>query len=151
MNKKEHWIATLIIQMEANSLAYFVKFIFFLLIVIIAYGTTDGYSNKIIFILTYTPGICIDSYFLQKQVDKENLVLKAGLIVNMVVLWALTLSLIVLLIFTYTIPNFTQSIAACYCNIGMNLFVIFATMQPLFEAVVNCIGQQSQENEVNEQ
>ena len=142
MNKEEHWLTTLILNIKINSMPYILKCIFFIGIVTITYVFSNDFVSKVLSIITYVAGICIDVYFLNKQCSTESKNLEVFIFIHMILIWAGTVFLIVLLIVSAMKTGFVDSIYCCIFDVFVYLFVMYATITPLLEAIINSNANQ---------
>lgn len=103
--------------------------------------STD-FVAKTLSVLTYVAGICIDSYFMNKQIGTESKGMESALFVYEILMWAGTVALIVLFFKIALDSSFANSVYFPWCKRGVNFFVLYATSAPLIEAILNCNGNQ---------
>lgn len=145
MEQEKNWLVTLLIQTKIHSIPYVTKFLFFVSVVIIMNVFSDSFISKFLSALTYTSGICIDAYFLNKQCKTDSKKVEAFIFLHMIIMWAGTISIVLILFFTFK-PSFEESKFALWCQYGLNLFILYSTITPLLEAVINCNGNQLSNN-----
>lgn len=137
MNKDAHWLTTLILQIKINSIPYIIKLIFFIGIVFITYIFSEDFVSRVLSFITYVAGICIDSYFLNKQCSTDSKKLEVLIFIHMIIIIGGTVALIILLITASIKKDFIASIYYPICDTMVNLFVVYATITPLLEAIIN--------------
>lgn len=142
MSNDDSWFTTLIRQIKIHSLAYIVKLIFFIAVVVIIQIFSDTFVAKVLSVLTYAAGISIDSYFLNKQSQTDSPIVEVLLFFHMLIIWAGTVALIIIGIVAAIKDDFLKSCYFQYCECFVNLFVIYCTVTPLLEAVINSNGNQ---------
>lgn len=146
MNDNKNWFVTLIINIKINSIPYVAKFLFFIGIVFITYVFSDWITARLLSILTYVSGICIDAFFINKKTFTDNPNLEVFTFIHMIIVWTGTGALLLLLITTALKENFFSLSIIPYIKYGVNLFVIYVTMTPLLEAILNSKNNQMTNN-----
>ena len=142
MTKDKHWLTTLILQIKINSVPYVLKFIFFVAIIVIIHAFSDDFVTKVLSSITYTAGISIDAFFLNKQCSTNSRKLEVFIFFHMLLIWAGTVGLTLLLVIAAINEKFVESLNFCWYDLAVNLFVFYATFTPLLEAVLNSNGNQ---------
>lgn len=142
MSNKDSWFTTLIRNIKINSLAYIAKWIFFIAVIVIIQIFSDSFIAKVLSALTYAAGISIDSYFLNKQVQTDSKIVEVILFFHMIIIWAGTVALVIIGIVAASKDTFWESGFFPTCQCFVNLFIIYSTITPLLEAIINCNGNQ---------
>lgn len=138
----EHWLITLILQIKINSMPYIIKALIFVMIVVIIHWFSDGEVAKVLSVITYTAGMTIDSYYLSKNCITDSKKLEAFLFIHTIIVVAGTFGAVILLLKISVDNNFVASVGYKMGDFGINLFLLYATITPLLEAIINSNGNQ---------